>query len=501
MTTDKSRADALTEAERLLLARVNDCTKPIDAADRNGILKLIDRLAASPSSQPAAAPLDDARFIAEHGHRLAQLLRIDAFDIADRDARIMAALKNENAPAPADERAAFLEWFCADTPEKQREMDKESADDCLRRGHANDRLRGSWEGFQFGLKLARAASANETGAEGANDVTLDRRDLFTKSPYIGTPAQAAEPMQVPAGWKLVRVNEHFDALIAALERAESKGYLPDSVREEWENFACDENVIAPQPPAQASALEGLTDEQRTMVRTALTAAKQFIANGVELGFIRMPDTDCPDPARSTPKLIDDALVLLAAHPGQPGIACAGGHGIAGLGRMTNDDDGFVRLQFVTEAAAEEFMEAYGPTVDVGQMPEPRAEVTDSDRIDAARAELARAAFSQANPGQSEPRECRHCGWMCIPNSTPSKTWYPLPQPEPRAEVTNPTSTVGWLLATAPHFEECKTPEPSLSALIHRYYENYFERDEAREYATRYIEALYRSGEAPWMSAR
>ncbi|MBU9318984.1 hypothetical protein KTD09_29560, partial [Burkholderia multivorans] len=38
--------------------------------------------------------------------------------------------------------------------------------------------------------------------------------------------------------------------------------------------------------------------------------------------------------------------------------------------------------------------------------------------------------------EPEPRECRHCGWMCIPNSTPSKTWYPLPQPEPRAEVTD-----------------------------------------------------------------
>ncbi|SAJ89179.1 hypothetical protein [Burkholderia multivorans] len=49
--------------------------------------------------------------------------------------------------------------------------------------------------------------------------------------------------------------------------------------------------------------------------------------------------------------------LLAAHPGQPGIACAGGHGIAGLGRMTNEDDGFVRLQFVSESAADAFMEA------------------------------------------------------------------------------------------------------------------------------------------------
>ncbi|WP_249204599.1 transcriptional regulator [Burkholderia cenocepacia] len=68
--------------------------------------------------------------------------------------------------------------------------------------------------------------------------------------------------------------------------------------------------------------------------------------------------------------------VIAAHPGQPGIACVGGHGIAGLGRMTNDDDGFVRLQFVSEAAADAFMEAYGPTVDISEMPEPRAEVTE-----------------------------------------------------------------------------------------------------------------------------
>jgi hypothetical protein len=30
--------------------------------------------------------------------------------------------------------------------------------------------------------------------------------------------------------------------VGALERADSKGYLPDAIREEWENFACDENV-------------------------------------------------------------------------------------------------------------------------------------------------------------------------------------------------------------------------------------------------------------------
>lgn len=56
------------------------------------------RVAASPVEQPTAAPIDvEAHFIAEHGHRLAQLFRIDAFDIADRDAQIVEALRSDTA--------------------------------------------------------------------------------------------------------------------------------------------------------------------------------------------------------------------------------------------------------------------------------------------------------------------------------------------------------------------------------------------------------------------
>jgi hypothetical protein len=49
--------------------------------------------------QPAQAdarvePMD--RFIAEFGHRLATLLGIDAFDIADRDAQLVALLQGAN---------------------------------------------------------------------------------------------------------------------------------------------------------------------------------------------------------------------------------------------------------------------------------------------------------------------------------------------------------------------------------------------------------------------
>ncbi|WP_430229622.1 hypothetical protein [Paraburkholderia tropica] len=70
-------------------------------------------------------------------------------------------------------------------------------------------------------------------------------------------AQPDERAALPAGWKLVRVNQHFDALIEALEHAESKGYLPDALKEEWASFACDENVDARAAAPQAA----LTDEQ------------------------------------------------------------------------------------------------------------------------------------------------------------------------------------------------------------------------------------------------
>ncbi|MBY4831739.1 DUF550 domain-containing protein [Burkholderia dolosa] len=150
-----------------------------------------------------------------------------------------------------------------------------------------------------GSGQARAASANETVAEGAKPIGFRTRvPGFAWVPWLTddqetiqraiadalahghegeaiygapVPAMAAEAVAIPDGWRLVRVNEHFDALIAALDRAESKGYLPDSIREEWENFACDEN--APQP-AQADARDGLTDEQRDVLGGNFGALEQ-----------------------------------------------------------------------------------------------------------------------------------------------------------------------------------------------------------------------------------
>ena len=47
-------------------------------------------------------------------------------------------------------------------------------------------------------------------------------------------------------------------------------------------------------------------------------------------------------------------------------------GIPGLGRMSDDDDGYLTLQFVNEAAAEAFMTSHEPTVDIRDMPPHRS---------------------------------------------------------------------------------------------------------------------------------
>jgi hypothetical protein len=47
---------------------------------------------------------------------------------------------------------------------------------------------------------------------------------------------------------------------------------------------------------------------------ACKAAYMFIKNGIDFGFIRMPDDDCPDPAKDVPGIIDAALKLAGVKP-------------------------------------------------------------------------------------------------------------------------------------------------------------------------------------------
>lgn len=57
------------------------------------------------------------------------------------------------------------------------------------------------------------------------------------------------------------------------------------------------------------------DAVRTQALAALESARRFIRNGVEFGYIRMPDADTPDPAHRTPGLIEAAIRALSAQPG------------------------------------------------------------------------------------------------------------------------------------------------------------------------------------------
>lgn len=56
-------------------------------------------------------------------------------------------------------------------------------------------------------------------------------------------------------------------------------------------------------PANVAALEARIAE----LEGALRAADQFITNGIEFGYIRMPDPDTPDTALATPGIIRAAL--------------------------------------------------------------------------------------------------------------------------------------------------------------------------------------------------
>lgn len=48
-------------------------------------------------------------------------------------------------------------------------------------------------------------------------------------------------------------------------------------------------------------------EQRDELLEALEKAKQFIENGIELGYIRMPDADTPDSAHQSLPIINAAI--------------------------------------------------------------------------------------------------------------------------------------------------------------------------------------------------
>ena len=103
----------------------------------------------------------------------------------------------------------------------------------------------------------RAAFEKAMAAEGYElNPRLYRDGTYRESYYAAgwamwqARAALAQQAATPTGWKLVQVNDKFDALMTALDRAARKGYMPDAMSEEWEAFDYNE-AAAPTPAAQA----------------------------------------------------------------------------------------------------------------------------------------------------------------------------------------------------------------------------------------------------------
>jgi hypothetical protein len=88
--------------------------------------------------------------------------------------------------------------------------------------------------------------------------------------------------------------------IEQLLRAGCLGQRPRARKEP--NYADDAALIAETFAALPSLLTALDQAVE-----ALVSARQFIVNGVELGFIRLPDASTPDPAHDTLPLIERTL--------------------------------------------------------------------------------------------------------------------------------------------------------------------------------------------------
>ncbi|WP_238892033.1 hypothetical protein [Achromobacter insuavis] len=126
------------------------------------------------------------------------------------------------------------------------------------------------------------------------------------------------------------MRDHDAALASAPVAGEAKNYPGENVAERLDNMADD------QPPgsqAQSDLYAAATiwrkhiahraapqasEAVRTQVLAALESAQRFIRNGIEFGYIRMPDADTPDPAHRTPSLIDAAIRSLKSQADKDG---------------------------------------------------------------------------------------------------------------------------------------------------------------------------------------
>ncbi len=268
------RADALTVAAALnAYEKASIAASECDSIEEARIAFVHSILAAPPVELPAAAPIDG---LCEKA--LAELTMINealGLDADDDTAEVIEAIERlkakATAPSPADERAAF-EWpMLPLLPEAViTTADGEAVFTAHQmQGYAN----------AYGeMVRARAASANETAAEGAKCLTCNDRGMIGGPSYYApeeggepcpdcSPAMAAEAVawdfrvisgEVPTDWTRCLSKAHADEM----RKPDYAGVM--EVRDLFD---------APQPPAQTDARVGLTDAvvdaAKTVVREAL----------------------------------------------------------------------------------------------------------------------------------------------------------------------------------------------------------------------------------------
>ena len=120
--------------------------------------------------------------------------------------------------------------------------------------------------------------------------------------------------------QIARCEGQIQSLNESLPYAEGQSYREDSRRiaelrtelAQWQELraevvACDEFRISSHIH---QANRELAEQQRDTLLAALKHARQFIFNGIDLGYILMPDADTPDTAHDTLPKIDAAIAIV-----------------------------------------------------------------------------------------------------------------------------------------------------------------------------------------------
>ncbi|CAJ6390108.1 Uncharacterised protein [Burkholderia pseudomallei] len=342
MTTDNSRADALTDAQ--IIDLIYECDIPpycelaaIDFARR--LLLAVSQPAAAPIPEDCdvrnilldVVPGEDGEGQEVYARNVADVERL----LSEMGEKLDAA--KQPAPSPVDERAAFVErvmgMFEAWPNGKPGPTDEPESH--YRFGY-NTALEDVLTALDVGSPTRRAASANETGAEGAIVgawLTEDGRAISAeqKAGMLrdgGAGASSVQPYSIPCYLGAASAMAAEAVAFEITEQAAAEWASRHDVDHVLKHFSTQRNAIedartlhllaaAPQP-AQAGARVGLTAEARATIMDACQSISRG-ADGLKAGCAIGDEwPDAKDKAFYDAELrLLARLTALIARPGQP----------------------------------------------------------------------------------------------------------------------------------------------------------------------------------------